>query len=64
MNVSVKYCGEPIEQQGALKCRFADLKYEQLLQEKYFVETCMSKENESYSPKDRLIDIYFKIKLK
>ncbi len=45
-----------------LKARFSDLKYEQLLSEKYFVETCFSKKYESYDSKQKLADIYFKIK--
>lgn len=45
-----------------LKSNFANLKYEQLLSEKYFVETCFSKKHESYSSKQKLIDTLFKIK--
>jgi hypothetical protein len=44
-----------------LKCTTAELKYEQLLSDKYFVETCFSKRYESYSPKNKLTDLYFKI---
>lgn len=44
------------------KSKFADLKYEQLLTEKYFVETCFSKKYDSYSAKNRLIDLLFKTK--
>lgn len=45
-----------------LKQQFADLKYEQLLSKKYFVETCFSKKYESYSAHQRLIDLQFKLK--
>lgn len=45
-----------------IKSEFAKLKYEQLLSDKYFVETCFSKKFDSYSPKQKLIDLYFKIK--
>lgn len=45
-----------------LKCKFAELKYEQLLTDKYFVETCFSKKYETYPAKDKLIDLQFKIK--
>jgi len=47
-----------------IKCEFAKLKYEQLLSDKYFIETCFSKNYDSYSPKQRLIDLVFKIKCK
>lgn len=43
------------------KCTFANLKYEQLLSEKYFVETCFSKKFESYSSKQKLKDLWMKI---
>ncbi len=46
------------------KCSFAELKYEQLLSDKYFVETCFSKKYSSYSSKQKLIDILFKMKCK
>ena len=45
-----------------LKCQFANLKYEQLLTEKYFIETCFSKKYLSYKPHEKLLDILFKIK--
>lgn len=45
-----------------LKCKFANLKYEQLLSDKYFVETCFSKQYESYDAKQKLADIYLKLK--
>jgi hypothetical protein len=45
-----------------MRCRFANLKYEQLLTEKYFIETCFSKKHKSYSPKDKLKDLALKIK--
>lgn len=41
------------------KCEFAELKYQQLLNDKYFVETCFSKKFDSYSQKERLRDIIF-----
>lgn len=44
-----------------LKCDFANLKYEQLLTDKYFVGTCFSKKYESYSSKQKLIDLIFRI---
>lgn len=43
------------------KCKFADLKYEQLLSDKYFVETCFSKKRESYSSKQKLKDMWMNI---
>lgn len=43
------------------KCKFADLKYEQLLTEKYFVETCFSKKYESYPPSQKVKDLYMRI---
>ncbi len=46
-----------------VKCNFANLKYEQLLSEKYFVETCFSKKYESYSSKQKLKDLWMKITL-
>lgn len=47
-----------------LKCQFAHLKYEQLLSDKYFVETCFSKKHESYTSKQKLVDLVFKMKCK
>lgn len=47
---------------ASVKCKFANLKWEQLLSEKYFVETCFSKKYESYSSKQKLTDLYMKIK--
>ncbi len=44
-----------------LKCTAAELKYEQLLSDKYFVETCFSKKHESYTSKNKLTDLYFRI---
>lgn len=49
---------------SADKCEFSKLKYEQLLSEKYFIETCFSKKYDSYPPKQMLIDMIFKIKCK
>lgn len=45
-----------------LKCIFAELKYEQMLSDKYFIETCFSKKDASYSSHNKLIDLIFKIK--
>lgn len=45
-----------------LKSQFAKLKYEQLLSDKYFIETCFSKKYDSYPPKQRLADLLLKIK--
>ena len=45
-----------------MKCVFAELKYEQLLTDKYFIETCFSKKYNTYSAKDKLVDYIFKIK--
>lgn len=45
-----------------LKCDFAELKYEQLLTEKYFIETCFSKKYDSYPAKERLQDMLLKIR--
>lgn len=47
---------------ASVKCEFAYLKYEQLLAEKYFVETCFSKKYESYTAKQKLLDLAFKVK--
>lgn len=46
-----------------VKCQFASLKYEQLLSEKYFIETCFSKKYESYTSKQKLKDLFMIIKL-
>lgn len=46
------------------KSKFAKLKYEQLLAEKYFIETCFTKKNESYTSRQELIDLMFKINCK
>ncbi len=43
------------------KCRFAMLKYEQMLSDKYFVETCFSKKDESYTSRNKLLDLLIKI---
>lgn len=43
------------------KCQFAMLKYEQLLGEKYFVETCFSKKYDSYPLEQKLKDMFMKI---
>lgn len=45
-----------------IKSQFASLKYEQLLSDKYFIETCFSKKYESKSSKERLEDLRFGIK--
>lgn len=47
---------------ASAKCEFGDLKYEQLLSEKYFVETCFSKKNESYTNRQKLKDMFMKIR--
>jgi len=44
-----------------LKIQFADLKYEQLLAEKYFIETCFSKKFESLTSKQKLKNLYYQI---
>ena len=41
-----------------VKCDFASLKYEQLLRDKYFVQTCFSKSFDSYPPKEVLNDMF------
>ena len=46
-----------------VKCKFANLKYEQLLSDKYFVETCFSKKYESYTSKQKLRDMFMQIKV-
>lgn len=46
-----------------VKCNFANLKYEQLLSEKYFVETCFSKRYESYTASQKLKDMFVAVKL-
>lgn len=46
-----------------VKCKFASLKYEQLLSDKYFIETCFSKKYESYTAKQKLKDLYMEIKM-
>ncbi len=45
-----------------MKCTFANLKYEKLLSEKYFIETCFSRKDSSYSSKNKLKDLALKIK--
>jgi len=45
-----------------IKSQFAKLKYQQMLSDKYFIETCFSKKFDSYSHKQELIDLLFKIK--
>jgi hypothetical protein len=47
---------------SANKSQFSRLKYEQLLSDKYFVETCFSKKYESYNSKQKLADLLLKIK--
>lgn len=44
-----------------LKCDFSKLKYEQLLSDKYFVETCFSKKYSSYIPKQQVSDMLMEI---
>lgn len=48
---------------SANKIEFADLKYEQLLSEKYFVETCFTKKYESYRSHEQLIDLMLTVKV-
>lgn len=43
------------------RCKFAELKYEQLLSDKYFIETCFSKKYQSYPSKQKLADLFIKI---
>jgi hypothetical protein len=45
-----------------LKVKFSDLKYEQLLADKYFVETCFSKKFDSRPQRELVKDLYLKIK--
>lgn len=45
----------------SVNCIFANLKYEQLLMEKYFIETCFSKKFESYPARQRLKDLWMQI---
>lgn len=47
-----------------VNCKFANLKYEQLLSEKYFIKTCFSKSYESYTKKDELKTMYLSLKFK
>lgn len=47
-----------------VNCDFASLKYEQLLSEKYFIQTCFSKKYESYTAKQRLKDMWMEITTK
>lgn len=51
-----------METNANVKCKFASLKYEQLLSEKYFVETCFSKKYETYPPKEKLKDLWMDIR--
>lgn len=46
-----------------VKYKFASLKYEQLLSDKYFIETCFSKKYESYTSREKLKDMYMSIKM-
>ena len=50
-----------IPMSASAKCDFANLKYEQLLSAKYFVETCFSKKYESYTAKQKLKDLWMQI---
>lgn len=45
-----------------IKCEFANMKYEQLLTSKYFIETCFSKISECVSAKKKLLEMALKIK--
>jgi hypothetical protein len=46
-----------------VKCDFASLKHEQMLGDKYFIETCFSKKYNSYPPKEVLNDTYMVIRM-
>lgn len=54
-------CWNNIRTAANAKSEFADLKYEQMLGDKYFIETCFSKKYESYSPKQKLKDLWMEI---
>ncbi len=47
----------------SVNVKFAELKYEQLLSEKYFIETCFSKKYDSYSAKNKLRDMFMEIQM-
>lgn len=47
---------------ASAKCKFAKLKYEQLLHDKYLVKTCFSRQVESISAKEKLTDLLLEIK--
>lgn len=47
----------------SVNVKYADLKYEQLLSEKYLVITCFSKKYESYSSRQKLKDMFMRIKM-
>ena len=49
---------------ASAKCKFAELKFEQLLSVKYLIQTCFSRKSESYSAKEKLGDLAIKIKYK
>ncbi len=46
-----------------IKSDFSYLKYEQLLTDKYFINTCFSQKLESYSNRQRLKDLFMRIKM-
>lgn len=45
-----------------IKCEFSRLKYEQLLSDKYFIETCFSKKSDCVSSKRKLVEMAVRIK--
>lgn len=47
-----------------VKSEFAFLKWQQMLSEKYFVETCFSKKHDSYNSSQKLKDLWLKINCK
>lgn len=60
MNLQQNYL-KSIPMSASVKCDFANLKYEQLLSEKYLVETCFSKKFESYTAAQKLKDLWMQI---
>lgn len=46
-----------------LKAKFANLKFEQLLSDKYLVETCFSIKTTSITSKQKLANLSLKLKL-
>lgn len=56
-------CLNNTEKIADVKDRFASLKYEQMVGDKYFIQTCFSKQFDSYPPREMLRDMYLMIKL-